>query len=296
MAFRDFAGERAQRWADAFYFGPPGRQGSWPIGPAFNIFGVGSIRRNHESYIALLVPLRIRDGEVALEETELPPAESDEDVLAAVRNVLPDEPLDQVRILRVPEIIRSATPGTAVYGAMRGTAGAGVTWASGHAGFLTAGHVAIGTAHVTDRAGTSLGNTIHAFDPAISSGGTTPNVDVALIEPPKGSATTRFSSGAPLTASGPIDLHLGTGLTSSTVLAMISWYLWPGIGTYVDLYMTNAACTVGGDSGAAVTMGSSNEVVGMVVGGTKTFASFIQDIHTQIAALKTVTGLSSLSL
>lgn len=78
---------------------------------------------------------------------------------------------------------------------------------------------------------------------------------------------------------------------------MIGWYVWPGVlGTYVDLYMTNAACTVPGNSGAVVTNENSMDAVGTVVGGTKTFASFVQDIDRQIGALRTVTGLGSLSL
>jgi hypothetical protein len=149
----------------------------------------------------------------------------------------------------------------------------------------------------TDAHGTILGKTIHAFDPGTPSGGTTPNVDVALIEPPSGAATTSFARGSSITGSSPIDLHLTAGLKVSTVLAMISWYVWPRAGgTYVDLYMTNTACTVPGDSGAVVTNSGSNYAIGIVVGGTRTFASFIQDIHSQIAALKTVTGLGSLSL
>lgn len=154
MAFRDFAavpgfGQRAQHWADALYFGVPGQQGPWPIGTAFGIHGVGLIKRGQRDYIALLAPMKLGVQEVRLDELELTDLASDEETLAAIRTVLPDETADQVRILRIPPMIPNATAGTAVYGTMRGTAGPRVTWSNGHIGFLTAGHVAVGTLQVT---------------------------------------------------------------------------------------------------------------------------------------------------
>ncbi len=300
MALQDFArsrefGERAQRWADALYFGRPGQQGSWPVGTAFGINGVGLLTRNDHDLIALLAPHKPGARELPLDQAQLIEPESDEEVVRAVRNVLPGESLNQVCILRIPQIIRNATAGTVISGAMQGTAGPRVTWGAGHTGFLTAGHVAIGTGQVYDAHGVNaVGKTIHAFDPG--SGGGSTNVDVALIETPTGAALTTFYIGSPITGSSAIDLHLGKGLMASTVLALISWYVWPGIGTYVDLYMTNGACSVPGDSGAVVTSAGSKDAVGMVVGGTATFASFIQDIGRQITTLQTVTGLSALSL
>jgi hypothetical protein len=182
---------------------------------------------------------------------------------------------------------------------MQGTAGPEVRWGAGYRGFLTAGHVVTGHANVTDGGTppTVLGTTVHVLDPAITSSGSAPDVDVALMRVGASAVTTTFSMGSPL-ASGTtsIDLHLGSGLKSSSVLGMIAWYIWPGIGRYVDLYMTNAACTAPGDSGAIVTTAGSNDAIGIVVGGTTTFSSFIQDIQTQITALRTVAGLGTLSL
>ena len=187
--------------------------------------------------------------------------------------------------------------GTTIHGKLQGTAGPEARWPSGHRGFLTAGHVAVGTTHIDDAAGVPLGNTICVFDPGTVSGGTRPNVDVALVEVVSGAATTPFTMGTPLAGGAGVDLHLGKGLTPSSVLAMAAWYLWPGLGaTYVDLYLTNAACTVPGDSGAAVTQAGGNAVVGLVVGGTKTFTSYVQDISRQVAMLQTVAGLSTVSL
>jgi hypothetical protein len=232
-----------------------------------------------------------------LDETPLLDPGTDPTAEAAVKQTL-GNPFGDVKLLRIPELTRKAAAGTAVYGALQGTAGPEAKWASGkHTGFLTAGHVAVGTRQVDDGAGNPLGTTICAFDPGTVSSGTRPNVDVALIEVAAGAVTTRFPQGTPLKGSAGVDLYLGTGARPSTVLGMIAWYLWPSVGgTYVDLYMTNAACTVPGDSGAVVTASGLKEAVGMVVGGTTTFTSYIQDIARQITTLQSVAGLQTLSL
>ncbi|HZZ25995.1 MAG TPA: hypothetical protein VFE60_27120 [Roseiarcus sp.] len=298
MAFRDFAesidfGERAQRWADALYFGPQDQPDSYPFGIAHGIRGVGLVRRNSVDFIAILTLGKPPEQRLDLTELLNPPQYPD--IFNAIRSVLPDETFDRVCILPIPQIIRSASAGTFVRGALQGTAGPGVTWAGGRAGFLTAGHVAVGQVSLTDASGNSYGNVVHAFDPA-QGAGSAPNVDVAVIEVPKGAPTTSFASGAPIKGNSAVDLHLNSGPKSSTVLAMIGWYDWPLAGRYVDLYMTNAACTVPGDSGSVVTSAGTSDAIGIVVGGTATFTSFIQVIDTQIKALNAVTGLNSLKL
>ena len=302
MAFRNFVesadfGERAQRWADALYFGPPGWERPIPFGVAFGISGVGLIKLYGKDYIALLAPLEKGAEEYPLIEAPVSAPQSDPNIYEAIQIALPNELPDQVCVLRIPRMARSAAAGVVIYGAMQGRAGPRVTWASTRVGFITAGHVAAGAGYVTDATGRVVfGRTVHAFDPATPSGGSAPNVDVALIEPPSGSAVSHFAKGSVVPGLSAIDLHLATPPRASTILGMISWYVWPGLGTYVDLFMTNAACTVPGDSGAAVTNAGTSDLIGIVVGGTRTFSSFIQDIDRQIAALRTVTGLGALSL
>jgi hypothetical protein len=305
MAFQDFAqsrdvGGRAQEWADVMMFGPgPSRDitnVTVPYCLRFGIRGVGMVLRGGQDFIVLLLPLRPDEPERRLDETPLLDPGTDAAAEAAVKQTLGDR-FGDVKLLPIPELTRKAKAGTAVYGALQGTAGPEAKWASNHTGFLTAGHVAVGTKQVDDVAGNPLGTTICTFDPGTVSSGTRPNVDVALIEVAAGAVTTRFPQGTPLKGSAGIDLYLGTGTAASTVLGMIAWYLWPAVGgTYVDLYMTNAACTVPGDSGAVVTASGSTDAVGMVVGGTTTFTSYIQDIGRQITTLKTVAGLQTLSL
>jgi hypothetical protein len=300
MALREFAessdlGERAERLADTLYFGAPGWQGSWPYGIAHGINGVGIVRQGTSDFIAILTLLDPKHSEVPLEQTALLTLDGNITIRDAILAVLPRENLAQVVILPVPQIHRNTTAGTRVYGALQGTAGPGVTWAGGRTGFLTAGHVAGGNATLTDVSGRhSYGKTVHVFDPA--AGGSASNVDVALIEVPVGAATTSFTKAAPIKGGSAVHLHLTKGRTASTVLGMIGWFSWPGAGLYIDLYMTNAACTVGGDSGSVVTNAGTTDAIGMVVGATGTFTSFIQVIETQLNALKAVTGLSAIQL
>ena len=251
MALREFAessdlGERAQRLADTLYFGGPGWQGSWPYGIAHGINGVGIVRKGTSDFIAILTAKDPKQTELPLEQTALLTLEGNIAISDAILAVFPRESLAQVVILPIPQIQRNTTAGTQVYGALQGTAGPGATWAGGRKGFLTAGHVAGINATLTDASGRhSYGKTVHVFDPAV--GASASNVDVALIEVAVGVATTSFTKAAPIKGGSAVDLHLTKGITASTVLGVIGWFSWPGAGLYIDLYMTNAACTVGGE-------------------------------------------------
>jgi hypothetical protein len=276
-------------------FGPDIPIGSGqPWSTRHGIYGVGILRRSGSDFVVLLQPLAASASEPTLETAPLLDPDSDSAVLAALKETDIDTSSPWLKILRIPRLITQANAGTAVVGASTGTAGPEVTWA-GYRGFLTAGHVAIGTARIDDTAGNYSGSTVHALFPG-APGASPPNVDVALIRVRSGATTTKFGMGAPLTGSSSIHLHLNGGLTNSTVLGMIAWHSWPGYGNYIDLYMTNAACSAPGDSGAVVTLAGSNDAIGMVVGGTKTFTSYIQDIGRQLTTLKTFAGLGNLSL
>lgn len=303
MAFRDFApssefGDFAQLVADRMLFGPVGLGTGIPGQPwsiVYGVFGVGILRRGGSNSVVLLQPLAASAEQTTLLRAPLIDPNSDPSVQRALKVADISVGSHDLKILRIPRLIRQAIAGTVVIGTTSGTVGPAATWA-GYQGFLTAGHVAIGTTRVDDVNGNQLGSTVHALFPGTPSGASPPNVDVALIRVGNGVATTKFNQAPPLTQQSPVDLHLSGGLKNSTVLASIGWYFWPGYGNYVDLYMTNAACSAPGDSGAVVTVTGSQDAIGMVVGGTTTFTSYIQDISRQLAALRTLAGLGSLSL
>jgi|SRR5208282_916891 len=302
MPLREFAqsptfGLRAELWADRLYFGLPGQPQSFPVSTSVGINGVAIFRKPaDDDYIALLAPAPKTFHETRLDESPLFAPQEFPGLPELVGQVLPGESFDRVGVMYVPDLSINLNAGAVVVGAMAGTAGPGVVWANGCNGFLTAGHVAINVLKVTDQHGTLAGNTVHVFDPAHPSAWATPNVDVALIQVTRGAKITRFSAAnVPAYSIFGVDFHLSS-MSSSNILAKIGWYVWPSSGTYIDLYMTGGACTQPGDSGGAVTLSGTSELIGMVVGGTKTFASFVQDIATQLAALRTVTGLNSIAL
>jgi hypothetical protein len=300
VAFKDFAispdfGERAQRWSDALLFGPRSQASEEPFGLRYGINGVALIYRDDHQYIAVLEAAK-GEAESPLREAALLDPRLITHIFDGIKQALPEEPLSDVRILRIPNIALSAGAGTVINGSMPGTAGAAVTWGGGTAGFLTAGHVAHGTKHIKDASGSSvLGTTQAVLFPGAATTGSPPNVDVALISTT--AAGTTFSPGSPISGSADIDLYLTGATKRDTVVGMISWYVFPGVGNYIDVYMTGSRCTKRGDSGAAVTMAASNDAIGTVVGGTiGTFTSFVQDINRQLNALKGLAGLSTLSL
>jgi hypothetical protein len=151
---------------------------------------------------------------------------------------------------------------------------------------LTAGHVAHGSKTITDASGrTTVGTTQAVLYPGATTSGTPPNVDVALISTT--AVVTKFLLGGSVSGSAAIDLYLKPATKSDSIVGMISWYVFPGVGNYIDVYMTSSRCTNPGDSGAGVTAAKSNDVLGIVVGGTTgTFTSFVQDINSQLKALK----------
>jgi hypothetical protein len=245
----------------------------------------------------VLEALKSGSPESRLGEAELLAPQSIPQIFAGIQRALPGESLADIQILRIPDIALSAAAGTVINGSVKGTAGPRVTWAAGsHTGFLTAGHVAHGTTNIYDASNTNvLGTTKDVLYPGAATSGSKPNVDVALIS--SKAAGTTFLRGNPITGSASIDVYLNTGAIADTVVGMISWYVFPGVGNYIDLYMTNGRCTNPGDSGAVVTAAGSNHAIGMVIGGTTgTFTSFVQDIHRQIDALKNLAGLGALSL
>jgi len=54
--------------------------------------------------------------------------------------------------------------------------------------------------------------------------------------------------------------------------------------------------SAGGDSGSAVVDPTSNDVVGLVIGGSAGITTFIQDVRYQISQAATLGSLSSLTI
>ncbi len=216
---------RAQRYSDALLFGPPGGAFEPPFGLRYGINGVGLISRDGHQFIAVLEALKEGSPESPLVSTDL--LEPQSGIRDGIQQVLPHEPLSDVRVLRIPNIVLGAAAGTGIRGSTRGTAGPGVTWGGTYMGFLTAGHVAHGATNITDASGKNvLGARQAVLYPGAGPPASRPNVDVALIS--TSTAGTAFSPASAITRSGAIDLHLNAGKATDTVVGMISWYAFPG--------------------------------------------------------------------
>lgn len=294
-AFSKKYGKLAQEWADALLFGPKDQQIIFPFGPKFGLIGVGIIIQGTKEYLVMLVPARPSDNEVELGNTQLYDLSDEPQLQDLLKLVLPGERLDDARVLRVPAMVRQSLAGAGIVATLRGTTGPEVRWA-GRRGFLTAGHVVDGATAVASLRGTSIGTVVTALNPAAAgTGATTPNADVGLVETTL--PTTPFTVGPALSGATNVDLHLGVStITPAQVVGRVAWLAPAAGGLYTDLYLTNGKCTSGGDSGTLAT-NSSSKAIGLVIGGSSgTFATYVQDIHTQLAALRGVAGLGSLTL
>jgi len=175
-----------------------------------------------------------------------------------------------------------------------GTVGCQVKWTGGN-GFLTAGHVAPTAGQNVSGGGTVFGTVRFSKDP--SGGGTARCVDVAVVELASGITFSPSLSGP--TSAGPstsVSVNTVSG-GSGTIIALASFFYMASMGgTYGDAYLTSAAFTTGGDSGAAA-VDSSNNVIGMVVGASPGVTTIIQDIGYQFAEIgKLSTAFPSIGL
>jgi len=176
-----------------------------------------------------------------------------------------------------------------------GTCGAGVHWDHSH-GVLTAGHVGSALAAAAYSKGVHVGGVVFSCNPA--NAGAQVGADVALIE---------LNPGVPLvtTITGTTQVQplgslfvLKRGQQSPVaVLGKLEWLTLPSAnGTYGDVYLTANSVTQAGDSGAAVLLQGTTQVVGHVIGGTPGMSSFIQDITYQLRAIHAHPAFASVTV
>lgn len=290
-------GRQAERLAEALLFGPAAGIDLYPFGVAVGIVGVGILHRGEEEFIVILEP---GPSSTSLAEATLHPLSEPLAQDSVFRQILTDESIGDLRWLKVPELELQALAGTGIQSTtVLGTAGPGVTWANGRLGFLTAGHVVRGGTAVTDlgwRTNT-IGQVVVALDPAASATAPAIQIDVGLVEITSGPVS-RLPQGSAL---GPgacaVDLHLApSSPTGSTVVAMMAWYAPNNGALYKDVYMTGAKCTAPGHSGAMVTDNSGAAIGLVIAASTSNFTTYIQDIGSQLAALRGLAGFAALRL
>lgn len=204
-----------------------------------------------------------------------------------------------IRVLPPPEI--QAQVGDRIASASFGTAGAGVTWQNG-SGFLTAGHVAPQGGNVTLRGKNWGGRTKIGTTRYCGYRVGTPNspmADVSVVETTSGQQyQSSFSGTAKAQANQSVAIHGPISGTTATIMGYCTFVHWPNTNaTYGNCYFTTNHATRRGHSGSAVSTVNNGDVVGMVVGGTPNFTTYIQEMDYVLSSVpQTGTGMIGLSI
>lgn len=215
-----------------------------------------------------------------------------DEALKSVVVALGGEPawLRQVRVLVLDPPEPHVGPSDRITSPKQGTIGCKASWTGG-TGFLTAGHVAPTKGSSVFNGSTPLGTVRFTSDP--SGGGTVPSADVSLVElGPK--LTWSSAHGPPVAAAPSTAVTVLSGRPKAGIIVgFLTFFYWASVsGTYADTYLTSSYVSSGGDSGSAVIDGNG-DVVGLVVGGTKGIASFIQDVRYLIRQMSRFPNLST---
>ncbi|MDE2571762.1 MAG: trypsin-like peptidase domain-containing protein, partial [bacterium] len=158
-------------------------------------------------------------------------------------------------------------PGSLLSKPQSGTLGTCVLWGTNY-GVLTAGHVGDSLASAYDAAGAYVGDVVFTRDPANHRQQT--RADVALISlAPDVPRPPRTAGAATLTGPSAVEVRSSAGSTTTSVIGKTSWFHFPAYAAdYEDLYLTAGAVTQVGDSGSAVFLAGSTQVVGHVIGAS----------------------------
>jgi hypothetical protein len=304
MSLQEFSrsralGLRAEQLSYALFFGPPRNlqiQETFPFGTRFSILGVGVYYFEGRDTIVAFVneSSSLREGE----RMPLLELKSGREALSILFGDNVTEWSDCYALGIAPPELHLTSTDSIVVSQQQGSCGAPVTWGNNHQGILTAGHVAQQLNNiVTDVIGNQVGTVVGLWDAAQSQTG----ADIAVIELSSTNFpvnNVRFNGPQKITKGlTKIDLHLPSGKLSEQVLGNAGWLTFPSTnGTYLDLYLTGNGITQGGDSGSAVTLAGTNNLIGHVIAGTGTLASVIQDAQYQLSVIATAPIFTNISL
>lgn len=246
--------------------------------------------------------------QVSSDKTRLEPGlhniEADPNILELVQSAI-GQGVDWVREIFL-HVLSPPQPqlhsGDRITAAQFGTAGPYVKWDIGE-GFLTAGHVAPDKSSVMSRGknwprNTQIGTTRYCGYRVAT--GSSPMADVSVVELVSGvSFTQTFSGFVHGSPSQAIHVHSPPqGGANATIMGYLTFLHMPATNaTYGNCYMTTQHVTAAGHSGSAVSDASGNSVLGIVVGGSPAFTTYIQDIDYLIKSIPQAgTGLTNLGI
>jgi hypothetical protein len=288
--------ERAEELSNSLLFGPPVERPlvppRAPFGARYSIWGVGLVNIEDHEAIAIFVEassVYVNEGErVSLTQAEL--------VHEAIKELYPKDYAKWEEDCHVIGVVEPELYAKRLQATQQGMCGASVTWGNNRNGFFTAGHVAQSQgALVYDRGGDILGTVAASWDPASSQ----TSADVAVVELATNVSNPGLSLSGTNTISGPTNINIHKAGSSPNVMVVTKtpWFYFKQVnGNVADLYWTERGVTQRGDSGAAATISGTDELIGHVVGGTGTYASFVQDINYQARVIRSAPGFSNIRL
>lgn len=288
------ATSKALLLSEALLVGPSGlpTPASPPFGTFFGILGVGVMFQKNVSVAVVLMD----DKQVgkAFEPIPLLSVASAKNALGVLFGDGAETWATNVFALGLTAPELYVSPGDDVMAPSSGTCGSHVRWGNSQ-GILTAGHVGSLLMSAAYSNGAHIGRVVFSCNPADT--GAQVGADVALIElnpgVPLASTITGTAQVQPLNNL----LVLNRNRQQAQVMGKANWLTIPSAnGTYGEIYFTMGGVTQPGDSGAAVLLQGTQQVVGHVVGGSAGITSYIQDIDYQLQAIRSSPMFASVVL
>jgi hypothetical protein len=252
------------------------------------IFGVGIIRYPGANTLQIAIISNFEPGSPPR------PLAGVSSVRSVVEEALTTRPpwLLQTFVLGVTTPEFEAKPGDAISGPISGTIGCKVSWGTS-TGFLTAGHVGKPVSATITTGSTKLGTVVYSNDP--KGNGTKVEDDVALVRLLPGSTLTNTITASAVAGPGDtvsITRAGGASAVSATIMGYCCWVYFPAQnGTCGDTYFTTRQVTAPGDSGSPV-LDSASNIIGHVIGASKGFCTYIQDVRYQMREIASKSGFA----
>lgn len=241
-------------------------------------YGVGQIRVGGRRRPAVLID-QSAVGEMGIRDLE------DPELVEFLAPVVGKPPAAAV-VVAVPTPGLQMQSGEVIVAADHGTLGVIAFKASGEPCLVTAGHVAGQTRQQVMYTGRLVGDVGFCANPKTTT--SDPTVDVGLVEL---NATGNQLLGNFLHVKGTVELDerdrlsliTSRGTDTAGILGRFPRMHMPGVNSLIlDVYVTDRAISVAGDSGSAATTEDGEHLVGHLIGGDAVAHSYIEAAQVQL--------------
>jgi hypothetical protein len=248
--------------------------------PPAGIYGGGVVRYDDDLRLALFVMIEVLRAAGFMDRDVIELTESRE--LAQYLSELGLDLHDPTLVVGLERPQEHVAPGDPVVClGMRGTCGVAVSTEQGNPAFLTAGHVARPVGTTVDDATGRIGTVVWSDSLADHRPGEV-CADAGVVElradiPVQGGPGIAVSGSASQLAHVVSHGQRGPRSAWLRVPLMPSFALTTNEGAWGDVFLTDQAISIGGDSGAPVLLDETNTLVGLIVAGAGSY-SLVQDI------------------